>query len=130
MWVEQGLVASIRRGSDRPPPNFDFPPPPRQPRHVDRLLHHLRLSFFNQNADKNRNYLLRYVGGTKNVWQVFLVGGMALGSLLSNSLSGVQPILSNASPLQCFIGGIFLLMGSRIADGCTSGHGISGMANL
>ena len=29
-----------------------------------------------------------------------------------------------------FIGGFVLLLGARIADGCTSGHGLSGMAQL
>jgi hypothetical protein len=29
-----------------------------------------------------------------------------------------------------FAGGFLMLMGARIADGCTSGHGISGIAQL
>ena len=29
-----------------------------------------------------------------------------------------------------FIAGFLMLFGARIADGCTSGHGISGMAQL
>jgi hypothetical protein len=29
-----------------------------------------------------------------------------------------------------FIGGFIMLVGARIADGCTSGHGLSGMAQL
>jgi uncharacterized membrane protein YedE/YeeE len=29
-----------------------------------------------------------------------------------------------------FAGGFLMLGGARIADGCTSGHGISGMAQL
>jgi uncharacterized membrane protein YedE/YeeE len=29
-----------------------------------------------------------------------------------------------------FAGGFVMLLGARIADGCTSGHGISGMAQL
>jgi uncharacterized membrane protein YedE/YeeE len=29
-----------------------------------------------------------------------------------------------------FAGGFIMLFGARIADGCTSGHGLSGMAQL
>lgn len=76
------------------------------------------------------SYLSKYVRGTKNVWQICLVAGIAFGSYLSMSLSGVNPTLVNASPLMCFVGGAFLQFGARLANGCTSGHGISGMANL
>ncbi len=76
-------------------------------------------------------------------WQFMLVIGIILGSLLSALLSGdfewqwvpslwagtygsaVLPRLAAA-----FIGGIFLGFGSRWADGCTSGHGISGTMQL
>ena len=29
-----------------------------------------------------------------------------------------------------FVAGFVMLLGARIADGCTSGHGLSGMAQL
>ena len=29
-----------------------------------------------------------------------------------------------------FVGGILLVFGARLAGGCTSGHGLSGMASL
>ena len=39
-----------------------------------------------------------------------------------------------ASPFKryaiAFIGGFVMLFGARIADGCTSGHGLSGMAQF
>jgi hypothetical protein len=37
---------------------------------------------------------------------------------------------ASISPLTGFLGGIVLILGARIAGGCTSGHGISGMALL
>jgi len=76
-------------------------------------------------------------------WQFMLVIGIILGSLLSALLSGdfqwqwvpslwagtygsaVLPRL-----IAAVIGGIFLGFGSRWADGCTSGHGISGTMQL
>jgi hypothetical protein len=79
----------------------------------------------------------------KNWWQVALVGGVAIGAFLSMKLSGarraaISPIwtraLGSASPAKryavAFIGGFVMLFGARLADGCTSGHGISGMAQL
>ena len=83
-------------------------------------------------------------GGTaKNWWQVALVVGIAIGAFVSMRLSGarraaISPIwqraLGSSSPAKryavAFIGGFVMLFGARIADGCTSGHGLSGMAQL
>jgi len=76
-------------------------------------------------------------------WQWMLVLGIVFGSLLSAMLSGdfmwkwVPPFWAAAigeSPLMrvagAIIGGIFLGFGARWADGCTSGHGISGTMQL
>lgn len=90
------------------------------------------------------DYVVRHVAATgKNWWQVALVIGIAIGAFISMKLSGAQraaisPIwqraLGSASPARryavAFIGGFVLLLGARIADGCTSGHGLSGMAQL
>jgi hypothetical protein len=37
--------------------------------------------------------------------------------------------LSRRAPM-AFAGGFIMVLGARIADGCTTGHGISGMAQL
>lgn len=90
------------------------------------------------------NYVARHVAATgKNWWQVALVVGIAIGAFASMKLSGakrapISPIwvraLGSSSPMKryavAFIGGFLLLVGARIADGCTSGHGLSGMAQL
>lgn len=90
------------------------------------------------------DYVARHVAASaKNWWQVALVGGVALGALLSMTLSGakrrpISPIwtqaLGSSSPARryavAFAGGFLMLFGARLADGCTSGHGISGMAQL
>ena len=92
----------------------------------------------------NIEYAAKHLSGAKNWWQVALVVGIALGALVSARLSGsfrrgaVSPVWSRAlgtpSPLRrfmfAFAGGFLMLLGARIADGCTSGHGISGMAQL
>lgn len=90
------------------------------------------------------DYVARHVAETgKNWWQVALVVGVAIGAFMSMKLSGalrrpISPIwqraLGSASPSKryavAFTGGFVMLLGARIADGCTSGHGLSGMAQL
>lgn len=89
-------------------------------------------------------YATAHVAATaKNWWQVALVGGVAIGAFISMKLSGARraarsPVwsraLGSASPgkryVVAFFGGFIMLFGARIADGCTSGHGLSGMAQL
>ena len=76
-------------------------------------------------------------------WQMMFVIGIVLGSLISALLSGdfhlqwipsawanvfgTSPVLRVSVAL---IGGICLGFGARWADGCTSGHGISGTLQL
>jgi hypothetical protein len=76
-------------------------------------------------------------------WQWMLVTGVVIGSLISALLSGDfqwqwvpslwetafggDPVLRVAVAL---IGGICIGFGARWADGCTSGHGISGTLQL
>lgn len=88
-------------------------------------------------------YLASHMWGAKNWWQVAVVAGIALGAFLSMRLSGAarQPVspvwgramgtdtLAARAPV-AFLAGFVMLLGARIAGGCTSGHGISGMAQL
>ncbi len=88
-------------------------------------------------------YLASHMWGAKNWWQVAVVVGIALGAFLSMRLSGarrqsISPVwrrvtgattLASRAPL-AFLAGFIMLFGARIAGGCTSGHGISGMAQL
>jgi uncharacterized membrane protein YedE/YeeE len=92
----------------------------------------------------NIDYVARHVAATgKNWWQMALVVGIALGAFLSMKLSGarrqpVSPIWARAlgtpSPGRrfalAFAAGFIMLLGARIADGCTTGHGLSGTAQL
>jgi uncharacterized membrane protein YedE/YeeE len=88
-------------------------------------------------------YFASHMWGAKNWWQVAVVVGIAIGAFLSMRLSGArrQPIspvwarsmgvksLVGRAPI-AFIAGFIMVFGARIAGGCTSGHGISGMAQL
>jgi uncharacterized membrane protein YedE/YeeE len=89
-------------------------------------------------------YVARHIAATgKNWWQVALVIGIAIGAYLSMRMSGarrhsISPIwaraLGTSSPhiryLVAFAAGFLMLFGARLADGCTSGHGLSGVAQL
>ncbi len=88
-------------------------------------------------------YFASHMWGAKNWWQVAVVTGIAMGAYVSMRMSGarrkaVSPIwsrmmgtgsLGSRAPV-AFLGGFIMLFGARIAGGCTSGHGISGMAQL
>ena len=76
-------------------------------------------------------------------WQMMLVAGIVIGSSLAALLSGdfswqwVPPdweTVFGASPqfraFMALLGGVIIGFGSRWADGCTSGHGISGTLQL
>ncbi|KAJ3078897.1 hypothetical protein HK100_010569, partial [Physocladia obscura] len=67
--------------------------------------------------------------------------GVVLGAFISSYISGFTFAagLKHATPtivwnagviIRLFFGGIAIFYGSRMAGGCTSGHGISGMAQL
>jgi hypothetical protein len=101
------------------------------------------LAEFGDPAVRGIGYAAKHLDGAKNWWQVALVAGIAIGALISASLSGtrrrgVSPVwsraLGNNSRLArfalAFAAGFVMLAGARIADGCTSGHGISGIAQL
>lgn len=81
--------------------------------------------------------------GPKIDWQFALVVGLFIGAFVSSRLSGDR--LDERVPelwerrfgpsvrlraAGAFLGGLLLLFGARLADGCTSGHGISGALQL
>jgi uncharacterized protein len=76
-------------------------------------------------------------------WEWMLVVGVFLGSFLSSKLSKdrghptVPPLwrtrFGNSRALRlglAFVGGLVMMLGARLADGCTSGHGITGALQL
>jgi hypothetical protein len=76
-------------------------------------------------------------------WEWMLVAGVFIGSFLSAAISGTRtsdkvPALWSArfGPsvgkryAAAFLGGAVMMFGARVAQGCTSGHGISGALQL
>ena len=76
-------------------------------------------------------------------WQFLMVIGIFFGALLSSKMDGSFK-LESLPPLwekrfgssvpkrsvYAFVGGIVAMIGVRLADGCPSGHGLSGMMQL
>lgn len=87
-------------------------------------------------------YFKDFVSDPTNLWQMCLVFGVILGAFLSSNLSGLRrsspsPVwqsdygLSNRSRyILAFLGGFLLIFGARLAGGCTSGHGLTGIGRL
>lgn len=89
------------------------------------------------------DYFAKHMYGAKNLWQVAMVIGIVVGAFASMKMSGarrqtISPVwnravgfrsLSSRAPM-AFAGGFIMVLGARIADGCTTGHGISGVAQL
>ncbi|KAI0207963.1 hypothetical protein LSAT2_007377 [Lamellibrachia satsuma] len=72
-------------------------------------------------------FMAAYKKGFSNWWQVFYVSGALGGAFTSAYLSGSLGGMTGVSVCQAFSGGFLLMLGARIAGGCTSGHGITGM---
>lgn len=76
-------------------------------------------------------------------WRLPFLGGLVLGGFLSVVLDGgwlptwalgmfdeVVAFGPAGKLVWMFVGGLFIGFGTRLAGGCTSGHGIFGMSNL
>jgi uncharacterized protein len=99
-------------------------------------------SLFDSGVGK-MEYLAKHMYGAKNLWQLAMVFGIVIGAFLSMRASGahratISPVwqravgidsLKGRAPM-AFLGGFVMVLGARIADGCTTGHGISGIAQL
>ena len=107
---------------------------------------HVRLSgfiarlFSPKAVDENAYY---QETGIKVEWQMMLVFGIFLAALISALLSGSFELrwlpdgwraafgtMPLARVLIAFLGGLLVAFGARWADGCSSGHGISGTVQM
>jgi uncharacterized membrane protein YedE/YeeE len=105
----------------------------------------LQMTIAPETVQTNRYYASRAAEGLqpKVGWYLTLLAGVFLGALLSSRLSGDRPH-TTVPPLWrwrfgdsarrrfagAFVGGALMVLGARMAGGCTSGHGISGSLQL
>jgi len=61
-------------------------------------------------------------------WRFLFLLGLLGGAFLFHSLFGIPfPLPSDAPQLQMILAGLLVGFGTRLGNGCTSGHGICGM---
>ena len=72
------------------------------------------------------------LGGLNAVRRALFLGGLLAGTALTAVLGGidVNAIGFSGNPGTTVIGGILVGAGTALGSGCTSGHGICGMARL
>lgn len=77
-------------------------------------------------------YCKFFQGGFSKWWQILYLSCAVIGSAIASSLSSqseidmIQARIGVPVPY-AFAGGFLMVFGSRLASGCTSGHGLSGM---
>lgn len=63
-------------------------------------------------------------------WRLVYAGGLALGAFVWLAASGAAPVVTHVTWWQLALGGFIAGFGARLSNGCTSGHGICGLASL
>jgi len=66
----------------------------------------------------------------ETLWRVLFVGGLIGGALLYLLVNGSLPLELQAGPVATIVAGLLVGFGTRLGSGCTSGHGICGIARL
>jgi len=65
------------------------------------------------------------------LWRLAYAGGLIVGAALWwFTLGDGTRVAVDLSPLRLVIGGVLVGYGARLSRGCTSGHGICGLASL
>jgi uncharacterized protein len=65
------------------------------------------------------------------VWRWYFLAGMLIGGALYEYTLATQPTpKSTFAPVAMLIGGFLVGFGTRMGNGCTSGHGVCGLGRL
>lgn len=64
-------------------------------------------------------------------WRVVLAIGLVIGALICTvTVGGGRIVVTEVAPWQLLVGGFIGGFGARLSNGCTSGHGICGLASF
>ena len=75
--------------------------------------------------------LARPVGASNIAWRLAFIIGTCIGPFLVMAVSGISiEIRPVAGGFMLMLGGLIVGLGTGIGSGCTSGHGICGLARL
>lgn len=69
-------------------------------------------------------------GGEERLWRGLFVIGLVIGPLLYAQFIGPIPLETQAGPVLTILAGLLVGYGTRLGSGCTSGHGICGLARF
>ncbi len=64
------------------------------------------------------------------LWRKLFVVGLLLGPLLLTAFAGAPAVSLPTGWLALGLGGVLVGFGTRLGNGCTSGHGVCGMARF
>jgi len=74
---------------------------------------------------------LPQAAGGGRAWRLAFLGGLiAAPFLYAPAVGGIAPVGVTASPVLLVAGGLLVGFGTRLGGGCTSGHGVCGVARL
>ncbi|MFM2478469.1 YeeE/YedE family protein [Celerinatantimonas sp. MCCC 1A17872] len=64
------------------------------------------------------------------LWQCAFVAGLIMAPWLLNPLGLQLPDFHQVNPWMAVVGGFLVGIGTRLGNGCTSGHGVCGVSRL
>ena len=67
-------------------------------------------------------------GAGERGWRLAFVLGLPIGAALVAAISGPLPVTIEAGPVRLIAGGLLVGFGTRLGNGCTSGHGVCGVS--
>lgn len=75
------------------------------------------------------NALMQPVRGIELVWRALFVAGLVLGGLAATA---VLPASGGGAPglAVAVVAGVLVGVGTRLGNGCTSGHGVCGLSRM
>ena len=68
------------------------------------------------------------IGGAEQYWRIAFVAGLICGAAIYSFAAGGLNIALQASNPTLIFTGLLVGVGTRIGSGCTSGHGVCGLA--
>lgn len=69
-------------------------------------------------------------GSSDRLWRITFLLGLVLGALLWRLVSGSLTVQMQAGGWQLLLAGVLVGFGTRLGSGCTSGHGVCGVARV
>jgi uncharacterized membrane protein YedE/YeeE len=96
-------------------------------------LHATQSSFFTTTLSwfSKKKHFQKEKNLQERSWRLFLAIGLVVGALIHTlTLSPSGFWITSLQVWRLALGGLLVGFGTRLSEGCTSGHGISGLASL